>query len=439
MNVRSVVATRLASQCRRFPELDLTPLDTSGMDARDASLAIAINHAVARRWLTLVAVIESQLDRSFDDLEAKVQAAMLSGAAQLLLLDRLPDHAVIHETVEWAKRNVRPKAGGMVNAVLRQISSLRKTPSPNEPAIRTVFAADELLLSDGRVWQLTESVFAGNSLERLAQQTSHPVALITQWNRQLGPEAATKVALHSLVNAPIIMHGTELADNSRLAAHSKPGFFVFTGSRDELVDLLQQRHDAVVQDPTSSLPMGATADLEPRIILDVCAGLGTKTRQLALLHPNARIIATDIDEGRLRTLREHFSGHERVQVIDYDQLRELDGQVDLVIFDVPCTNTGVLARRVEAKYRWSVATVEKLADVQRQIMADAVPLFAPRCHVLFSTCSIEAAENRAQADWLTKWHGFRLVRDHGTLPAGSPGEPAADYSDGGYFALLSRE
>ena len=204
------------------------------------------------------------------------------------------------------------------------------------------------------------------------------------------------------------------------------------------MSLLGSHPGAIVQDSTSSAPIQATAGLSSSTIFDICAGKGTKTRQLAELHPASRIIATDIDGHRLATLRETFAGHDRVTIIDHARLREFDGQADLIVFDVPCTNTGVLARRVEAKYRWSPATIEKLANVQRQIMADAVPLFAPRCRVLYSTCSIEAAENRAQADWLTKWHGFRLVRDQLTLPSGLPGEPVSSYADGGYFALLER-
>jgi len=438
MNARSVATHRLAAQCRRFPDLDLTPLDTSGLDARDAALAVAIEQAVARRWLTLVAIIESQLDQPWDEVECKLQAALLSGAAQLLLLDRLPDHAVINEMVDWAKRNIRPKAGGLVNAVLRKVAGLRSGEAPEECSERTTFAADELPLSDGRVWKLTPPVFDDSSMNRLAQQTAHSLALISHWSRQFGPEAAANLALHSLVMPPIIMRGVNESDSQNLQPHQQPGYFTFTGEHEELLRLLAKHPGAIVQDSTSAAPMQATAELQPATIFDVCAGKGTKTRQLAELHPTARIIATDIESARLSTLRETFADHPRATVIDHSRLREFDGQADLIVFDVPCTNTGVLARRVEAKYRWSTSSIEKLANVQRQIMADAVPLFAPRCRVLYSTCSIEAAENRAQADWLTKWHGFRLVRDQLTMPTGLPGEPSSSYADGGYFALLER-
>src|SRR5690349_15754598 len=116
---RDVVMERLLAQARKFPELDFAPLDIGSLDARDASLAMALDHAVARRWLTLATIIESRLSRPWEQLETKLQAALLCGAAQLLLLERVPDHAAINETVEWTKHQVRAKAGGLVNAVLR--------------------------------------------------------------------------------------------------------------------------------------------------------------------------------------------------------------------------------------------------------------------------------------------------------------------------------
>ena len=122
---RDLITKRIARQVRLFPDLDITAPDVSGLSAQDTALAMAIDHAIARRWLTLTAVVESRLSRPWEELEGKLQAALLVGAAQLLLMDRLPDHAVINEAVQWAKDNVRPKAGGLVNAVLRKVAALR--------------------------------------------------------------------------------------------------------------------------------------------------------------------------------------------------------------------------------------------------------------------------------------------------------------------------
>ncbi len=451
MTARDVVTVRIAAQARRFPDVDLSPLDTTGLDERDAGLAAAIEHAVMRRWLTLATVVESQLSRPWAKLEAKLQAVLLVGAAQLLMLERLPDHAVINEAVEWAKSNVRFKAGGLVNAVLRKVANLRgelrasttvsKAVSEHHSEDYAPFERDEMPLHDGRVWKFTAPVFASDPVRRLAQQTSHPERLLAHWLTVHGHAQTITLALHSLVHAPILIHGiSDAAASPALQPHEEPGFFVFTGERSSLRDFLASHPDAIVQDPTSAAPAIASASLHPppSLIIDACAGKGTKTRQLAAAHPHARIVASDIDEQRFAILREQFAHHDRVQVVAYRHLREFDAQADLVFLDVPCSNTGVLARRVEAKYRLSEQSIRTLADLQRQIMADSLPLLTQQGRLVYSTCSIEPAENQRQAEWLCRWHPFTILQARVRLPQSVPGDPPQTYADGGYFAIFQR-
>jgi 16S rRNA (cytosine967-C5)-methyltransferase len=142
------------------------------LDQRDAALATAIEHAVMRRWLTLARIIESQLTRRWSEVEFRMQAVLLVGAAQLLLMERVPDHAIVHEAVEWAKSNIRPKAGAMVNAVLRKVAGLRGDLSIAKPQAgkmyQVQFSGGELPLGDGRVLRLNADVFDASPLPRLA-------------------------------------------------------------------------------------------------------------------------------------------------------------------------------------------------------------------------------------------------------------------------------
>jgi 16S rRNA (cytosine967-C5)-methyltransferase len=307
MNARQVVTRRVAARASRFPDFDLRPLDTGALDRRDAALARAIDQGVARQWLALVVVLESRLTRAWSSLEPKVAAALLVGAAQLLLLERLPDHAVIHEAVEWAKMNAGPKAGGLVNAVLRRVSELRLELIPPPPAPPEGHAAcrrrDELPRPDGSVWRLREAVFADDPWRRLAQQTSHPQALLVRWLQQFGEGQTRSLAAHSLVQAPIILSGLDSQGGTppNCTPHDEPGCLVFAGDHTELTALLGAHPGARVQDPAAAAAMQATERLRPppRLIIDFCAGQGTKTQQLAQLHPEARIIATDKRERSL--------------------------------------------------------------------------------------------------------------------------------------------
>lgn len=448
MNARSLATTRILRAARRFPDVAFRVEDDAGdlagLDPRDTALAGAIEHQALRRWLTLVAVLESQLSRPWVELEWPLQSALLCGAAQLLLLDRLPEYAVIDETVEWAKSNVRPKAGGLVNAVLRKVAALRGEHIPHQAGSPLPAARDEIPLHDGRRLRLKAPLFAEDAPTRLSQQSSHALELLEHWIGLFGAEKASRLAQHDLVHAPIIVRGVSADDAAaaELTPHAQSGYFVLDPrGHAPFAELLKKHPAAIVQDPTAAAAVEATRAIDPapRLIIDACAGRGTKTRQLALTHPAAKIFASDVDRDRLRQLRAEFSGLDRVRVVEAGRLIDFAGQADLVLLDVPCSNSGVLARRVEAKYRFTRASLKSLIDVQRQIVADSLRLVAARGHIAYATCSIDPAENSQQAAWLAQWHPFEIVAQQAIEPTGLPGDPPATYRDGGYWALLRKQ
>ncbi|MHC4964069.1 MAG: transcription antitermination factor NusB [Planctomycetota bacterium] len=435
-SARYLVASRVAQRAERFPQLFPEQLRTGGLAGRDAALAHAIDQAVARRWLTLAAVLQAQLNRPWERLQPAVQSALLVGAAQLLLLERLPDHAVINESVAWVKRK-SPAAAGIVNAVLRRTADLRGQRLDDRGSLP--LSRNDLPLHDGRVLRLEAPVFDEDPLGRLAQQTSHPLELLSRWVQRYGLEQAAALADHGLVHPPIIVTGAPGEPRSGLAGHDEPGFAVFGGGRADLDALLVRHPGARVQDPGSAAAVIATGDLEPDLIIEVCAGRGTKTCQLAQIHPQARIVASDTSPHRLAALRTLFDGHDRVLVVEPDGLLEFAGKADLVVVDPPCSNTAVLARRVEAKYRFGPRGLRQLQELQRQITADALRLLAAAGHLLYSTCSLEPQENDQQIEWVQRWHRLRPKRQVCQQPQGVPGDPPSRYRDGCFFGLLTRE
>ena len=148
------------------------------------------------------------------------------------------------------------------------------------------------------------------------------------------------------------------------------------------------------------------------------------------------MLATEVNQSRFNDLVRVGEQDHRIEVIEPETLRELDEKVDLLVLDVPCSNTGVLARRPEARSRFSSTGLEKLVGIQRQIVADSIPCLSPGAHVLYTTCSLEPEENQSMPRWLEKWHGWELVDESRVLPAGQPGDPPSSYHDGGYSALL---
>jgi 16S rRNA (cytosine967-C5)-methyltransferase len=440
------VIRRLARQARRFPDLSLLGLDPGRMDQRDAAFAQAIYDAVIRRWLTLAYLLNLSLKQPLAELEPRVQALLLSGAAQLLLLDRVPVHAAINHAVEWAKQRIRPGAGSLVNAVLRKVAGLRAgadTPGAERNAYSD--QADELPLGgpDGGAMALTAPVLPDDPLDRLAVATGCPRAVLEAWAEANPADEVRRLALHTLSAAPIILNTAHVSGQppaKDLTPHELPGHHVFTGSYADLVALLAARHDLWVQDPASALPVASVADLRPGLVLDLCAGQGTKTRQLVSLFPEAHVVATDVDADRRATLAATFKDRPQVEVTTPADIRNrLIRQADLILLDVPCSNTGVLARRPEAKHRFGPASLESVCAAQRQIIADCIPLLRdqpPRGRILYSTCSLQRSENEAQGAWSSHWHRLKVSRSRLHLPRAGPGHPPTRYTDGSFSLLL---
>lgn len=437
---RAAVIRRTARRVKQFPDFEIGSLELtdSSLDPRDHALAGAIDHAIARRWLTLEALLAPRCRRGWDRVEPRLQAVLMTGATQLLFLDRVPEHAAIHSSVELARTLIRPGAAGITNAILRGIARERvEMVDRFDPARR-----DLIPLADGRAWRMSADVFDVDPVRRLSAQVSIGEDLLGRWYAAFGREEAERLALHTLVDAPITVAGVPVAPPRAdepepiLVPHEVLGFQVLDAPRETLDTLLREHPGARVQDPVSALPVAATADLKPRRILDACAGRGTKTRQLRAWHPEAEIVAAEIDADRLSALRAMARGDARTTVVGYSELARMTEPFDLIVLDVPCSNTGVLARRVEAKYRASDEAVGRLVDMQRQIIADTVRLLAPAGHLLYATCSLEPAENEQQVEWMTRWHPLDVVEQARHVPAGLPGDPPTRFTDGGGFALL---
>ena len=225
-----------------------------------------------------------------------------------------------------------------------------------------------------------------------------------------------------------------------LTPHDAPNAWVVTSGAD-VGDVLGRGGAAArVQDPGARASVQTLATRAPQRILDYCAGAGTKSVQLAAQHPQAEIIATDVDAARFERLQATAEKHATITAVAPKALVSERGGFDAIVLDVPCSNSGVLARRPEARSRFSNDSLSSLVDLQRQIIADALPYLSddPGALVLYSTCSLEPAENDRQATWLTTWHPFRLISSATQSPRGGPGAPSTSHTDGGFHALLER-
>jgi 16S rRNA (cytosine967-C5)-methyltransferase len=424
---RSVVTQRISAQFKRFPNIEATPLLVDALDGRDAGLARAIDHAIHRRWYSLSTVIAQASSRNLHNLDASVGATLLVGAAQLLLLDRIPDHAVIHNAVEWIKSSGnQPRAAGFVNAVLRKITRFR-----GELVNKGVVGnPHHFLKGDGSAWELTLPIFEGD----IATQTGFQTKAWKRLTEEHGNERAIEIAINSLAEPPIIVtssSNTTLPDE--VVPHAIDGFGVVPSEVD-LNSLFDVNPTLRVQDPTSAASLSLASSLQPRRILDLCAGRGTKTKQLRSMFPDAMIGATEPNLMRRTSLLE-CADEFNIEVYTPDTPGPTE-PFDFILVDAPCSNSGVFARRPEAKYRYNTKTINSVVELQKTILIEACEVLQTRGHLLYATCSIEDIENEGQAHWLTtkqKLYGCDQIR---TLPSGQPGSEPTAWHDGGYATLL---
>jgi 16S rRNA (cytosine967-C5)-methyltransferase len=191
-----------------------------------------------------------------------------------------------------------------------------------------------------------------------------------------------------------------------------------------------------VQDESA---MSAARLLQPQSgerILDLCAAPGGKTTHLAELMQNqGQIMAVDADAARLQTVLDN-ARRLQLNIIEVASVSATGddlppGPFDAALVDVPCSNTGVLGKRPEARWRITAAGIDELVQTQYRLLLQACEHVRPGGQIVYSTCSIEPRENRQLVDRvLAEQSQLELVRDVTHVP-GQPG-------DGGYQTLLRR-
>jgi 16S rRNA (cytosine967-C5)-methyltransferase len=385
-------------------------------DPRDLALAEQIRVGVIKNLLLLQHLIEHHSRRSLKSIDPLAQKILAIGLYQLRFLTRVPASAAVNEAVEQTARFGRARAKGFVNAVLRK-------------ATREV---------DPKV---ADSAIA----------LSHPRELFDALVALLGRDDAIRFCEHDNREPPTLVRlfsgaGVEELPSAgvEVLPHEQPGIFVVNGAKQSLLAEWSRRGVAQVQDATAARVVQECDIRAGQSALDRCCGFGTKTLQLAeKVGPSGSVLAVDPNRARTEGLRKLLAERSipNVSVATAAWMRDIidrPAAFDRVLIDVPCSNSGVLARRPEARYRQDEQTLHSLEDLQRNILTDTATVVAPGGLLIYSTCSIWPRENQAMARWFAQRHPqFDFLREHTTLPSFDP-DPAR-YHDGGYFAIFARK
>jgi len=393
-------------------------------DPRDLGLAENIIAGVVKNLLLLQHLTQHYSGRNLKSIDPVVQKILAIGLYQMRFLDRIPPSAAVDEAVEQTRRFGQGRASGFVNAVLRKAT---RDPSPLLP---------------GR----------DSPAEYARVVLSHPPELFQKLQALLGTEDALQFCEHDQREAPTIVRLGRDADLSALASdevgvtpHEQAGMYVIDGAKRAHLADWAGRGVAQVQDPTAALVVSHVGARTGERVLDRCCGLGTKTLQLRdAVGEAGQVTAMDPAQVRCRGLQRLLDerGITNVAVRCAAWLADLTdappSDSDRVLVDVPCSNSGVLARRPEARYAQGAAALRSLAKLQDRILNDTAAAVKPGGTLVYSTCSVWPEENRHRVDAFLEQHvEFERMADHSTLPSFDP-DPTR-YRDGGYWAVLRRK
>lgn len=337
-----------------------------GLSSIDRNLAQEIVMGVLRWQSRLDASFAALASHSLRKLDPEVLIALRMGAYQLAFLDRMPGHAIVHETVELVKTSRRRSAAGLVNAVMRKLEPQRRQLMPGGKG--------------------------------LAEDYAHPEWLVKKWIAEFGADKAEKICRYDQTVPPTVLRIANEADEEQLGAEGiqlAPGALMknarMVKSGDVTKSALFRGGRVVIQDEGSQLVAALVG--QGQRILDCCAAPGGKTAALAMALPEAEIFATDVHPHRTRLLRE-MASQPNVHVFTADaQHLPFAADFDRVLADVPCSGTGTLARNPEIKWRLKPKDIRDLQQRQAAILNSALNHVAPGGRLVYSTCSLEAEED----------------------------------------------
>ncbi|MGD0461742.1 MAG: transcription antitermination factor NusB [Tepidisphaeraceae bacterium] len=389
-------------------------------DPRDWALAEQIVNGVVKSLLSLQRDIQHYSGKSAAQIDPLVAKILAVAIYQLKFLDRIPAPVAVDEAVEQTKRFGRPRSAGFVNAVLRNVGRQPPPPIPDVESDPEGYAQFVL---------------------------SHPPELFRRLVALLGNERALAFCRHDNAEPPTIVRLFKGIEPSALKApgveilpHHEPGLFVVREARRAVLAQWASEGLAQVQDATAAGVVEQMRISPGQRVLDRCAGLGTKTMQIQeRVGPSGQVLAVDPSEFRCATLMKmlkprHISN---VNVLQVGKLApvaaEIPGSFDRILIDVPCSNSGVLARRPEARY---ASGLDCLLKIQRDILDDSLPWLGSDGLLVYSTCSVWPEENELQIkQFMDRHSGLDLILQDSILPSSS--DPQS-YHDGGYLAVLEK-
>lgn len=417
-NNSRAVALRLLSRWETgndFADESLhSELRRSTLSPADRGLLVELFYGVIRWRALLDWVIAERCKEKAP--QGELANLLRLGVYQILLLDRVPDHAAVNETVGLATGTKR----SFTNAVLRRVAREKS----------------QIQLA----WKQLEQTDSATAF-------SHPKFLVERWQKKFGTDRANALlkwnndppAVYARVNelrttpdelkAALLNEGVTVRD---CPAHPLSLEIESPVPFEKLVTF--QSGHFYIQDPSTLLAVDMLDPQPGETVLDACAAPGGKTTYIAQKMRNqGNVIAADTSEIRLKLVEENCKrlGVSIVRT-QHSALSTQHLAFDRILIDAPCSNTGVLRRRADLRWRIQASEIVRLSKLQLSILTQSAPLLKSGGRLVYSTCSLEPEENEKTVEAFLGAHPeFRLIESRQLIPPNSQ-------TDGVFVAILAR-
>jgi len=383
------------------------------LDERDRAFVVQLVQGVLRWRRRLDWIIEQSLDFPKRKVSPGIMDILRLALYQILFLDRVPESAAVDEAVKQAKREGRGRyVASFVNGILRNICRNKDNISFPDP------------LRD-RVGYL--SVYY-----------SYPRWLVEKWIKELGDSFTESLldAQNQVRPIQVRANSLKISREDLLEELAKEGVAGEPGEYSPKAVILKDfrgRVDALgcfekglfqVQDQAAQVTSHLLGPSPGEIVLDLCAGFGGKTTHISeLMDDRGMVVALDINHGRLVSLDRNRRrlGINNILPVQADATAAISfafrSAFDRIMVDAPCSGLGVLARHPDGKWNREERDIARLADLQEEIVAGAVPLLKPGGRMLYVTCTISREENEGVVERCLKAQkGIRLLDLRGCAP-----------------------
>jgi 16S rRNA (cytosine967-C5)-methyltransferase len=347
------------------------------LSTADHGLTTEVVMGVLRWRSSLDSDISRASSQPLKKLDLEILVALRMALYQLRWLDRVPQRAALHESVELVKRARKRSAASFVNAVLRKLAT------QSQGAVKAPRALDP----------------TADSSQEIAETWAHPLWLVERWAHAYGSLRAQRICEfnQSLPITSIRLRSAEGELAGEGVSHL-PGALLSSARRIQSGDVTRTRtfreRQVVIQDEASQLVAALVGS--GRRILDCCAAPGGKTLAMADRNLAADITAVEIHPHRARLMQQlvgaEASPRIKTVIADAGGLEVAD-KFDRILADVPCSGTGTLARNPEIKWRLRAEDLRDLHERQLAILRSALGNLTPGGRLVYSTCSLEKEEN----------------------------------------------